>query len=83
MNLDHLPLQAIRTDRSLVKEHMSVRISMCFHDAGGVSTRHKALRQFGETSVTPASSKGTCPAFASQFGYVSLPNIRQNRYEAD
>ncbi len=26
--MDHLPLQAIRTDRSLDKEHMSVR-SLC------------------------------------------------------
>lgn len=75
--MDHLPLQAIRTDRSLVKEHMSVRISMRFHDAGGISTGHKALRRFGETSVTPASSKGTCPVFTSQFSCVSLPNIRQ------
>jgi len=65
------------TDRSFTKEHMSVHISMRFHDAGGISTEHKVLRRFGETSVTPASSKGTCPAYASQFSCVSLPNIRQ------
>ena len=56
---------------------MSVQFSMCFHDAGGTSTGHRALRRFGETSVTPASSEGACPVFTSHFSYVSLPNIRQ------